>query len=127
MEEILRRVPSLRMISAHNAELGLELARKYLPDVIVMDINLPGMNGVEAHKKLMRDKRTRDIPVIALSANAMEGDIRRGLKAGFHSYLTKPIDVIEVLEGINAGLEEAISRQASGKSKESSRPSSATG
>ena len=102
------------MVSAHNAELGLELARKFLPDVTFMDINRPGMNGIEALKELKNTEGTCTIPVVALSANAMERDRRKGLEAGFHCYLTKPIDVVEVLAGINSALDEAIFRRESG-------------
>ena len=111
MEEIIEQIPNLRMVSAHNAELGVELARKYLPDVILMDINQPGMNGIEALNELKRIRETRAIPVVALSANAMDRDKKKGLEAGFYCYLTKPIDVVEVLTGINAALDEATSRQ----------------
>jgi CheY-like chemotaxis protein len=99
------------MASAHNAELSLERAHKYQPDVILMGINLPGMNGIEALYKLTCSKKTRYIPVIALPTNAMKGNKKKGLEAGFCGYLTKPI---EVLAGVNAALEEAISRQAWG-------------
>ena len=127
MEEIIALIPNVQMLSAHNAELGLELARKYRPDVILMDINLPGMNGTEALEELKRIKETRTIPVVALSANAGESDIRKGLKAGFHNYLTKPIRVVEVLSGIEAVLEEGTLRKTPGRKTRRSRPSSATG
>ena len=106
MEEIITLIPDLQMISSHTAELGLELARRYRPDVILMDINLPGMNGIEAVKELKRGKEMFAIPVIALSANARESDVKKGLKAGFGNYLTKPIQVAEVLSGIEAALEK---------------------
>ena len=99
------------MVSAHNAELGVELARKYLSDVILMDINLPGMNEIEVLNELKRIRETRAIPVVALLANAMDRDKKKGLEAGFYCYLTKPIDVVEVLMEINAALDEATSRQ----------------
>jgi PAS domain S-box-containing protein len=113
MEEIVEHIPNLRMVSAHNAELGIEVARKYRPDVILMDINLPGMSGIDALKELKVIKETRAIPVVALSANAMGSDIKDGLKAGFHGYLTKPVKVAEVLFGIEAALAEGNSRKAS--------------
>jgi CheY-like chemotaxis protein len=127
MEEIIALIPNVQMLSAHNAELGLELARKYRPDVILMDINLPGMNGTEALEELKRIKETRTIPVVALSANAGESDIRKGLKAGFHNYLTKPIRVTEVLSEIEAAIEEGTSRMASGTETAPTPRSSATG
>ena len=113
MEEIISLIPNLQMLSAHTAELGLELARKYQPDVILMDINLPGMNGIEALKELKRIKETSAIPVMALSASAMKSDIKKGMKAGFDNHLTKPINVAEVLSGIEAALEAKTSRKAS--------------
>jgi CheY-like chemotaxis protein len=75
IEEIIGHVPDLRMISAHNAELGLDLARQRRPDLILMDINLPGMDGVQALEALRRDETTRDIPVVAISDAAMPGDL----------------------------------------------------
>ncbi len=87
----------LSMLNARSAELGLEMARTQRPDIILLDINLPGMNGFEALGHLQRDKRTCDIPVVALTANAMERDIRRGLEAGFVEYLTKPLDIIQLV------------------------------
>lgn len=109
MERIVQRVDGLALISAHNAELALALAEARQPDLIVMDINLPGIDGVEAMKRLRANPKTRAIPVIALSASAMPTDIKRGLSAGFRDYLIKPIKVEEVLAAIkaNAGKAEA--------------------
>jgi len=87
----------LAMLSAHSAELGLEMARARRPDIILLDINLPGMNGFEALGILQNDTTTRDIPVIAITANAMERDIKKGLDAGFVDYLTKPLDIIQLV------------------------------
>lgn len=102
MERIVQRVDGLTLISAHNAELALALAETRQPDLIVMDINLPGIDGVEAMKRLRANPKTRAIPVIALSASAMPTDIKRGLSAGFRDYLIKPIKVEEVLAAIKA-------------------------
>lgn len=101
MQHIVGRMPRFKLFTAHNAELGLELAVSKQPDMIIMDINLPGMNGLEALKHLQQDPLTQTIPVIALSANAMPRDIERGLAAGFANYLTKPIRVNEVREAIH--------------------------
>jgi CheY-like chemotaxis protein len=84
---------------------GIQLARDNHPDVILMDINLPGMNGIEALKILRSDIATARIPVIALSANAMPLDIERGLKAGFLSYITKPIKVDEFMQALDVALD----------------------
>lgn len=97
MEQIVLQVPGLEMISAHNAELGLELAESRRPELIILDINLPGMDGFEALGRLRGNDATKDIPVIALSARAMQRDIEKGVAAGFRCYLTKPIKVDEVV------------------------------
>jgi signal transduction histidine kinase/ActR/RegA family two-component response regulator len=85
------------MFGAYSAELGLQMARSRRPDIILLDINLPGMNGFEALDILKNDAVTRDIPVVAISANAMERDIKKGLDAGFVDYLTKPVDIIQLV------------------------------
>ena len=100
MEQIMRRFAGITLISAHNASLALALVESAQPDVIVLDINLPGMNGIEALDRLQREEATRDIPVIALSANALPGDIKRGLEVGFRHYLTKPINIPKFLDAL---------------------------
>ena len=104
MELIVGQVEGLSMLSAHTAELGIELARTRQPDLIILDINLPGMSGLEAVGQLIEDEKTRDIPIMALSAAATKRDMEEGLKAGFSRYLTKPISVPEVLSAIENGL-----------------------
>ena len=96
----MRRFAGITLISAHNASLALALVESARPDVIVLDINLPGMNGIEALDRLQREEATRDIPVIALSANALPGDIKRGLEVGFRHYLTKPINIPKFLDAL---------------------------
>lgn len=93
VENVMARRPNIRMFSAPQAEIGIELARAHKPDVILMDINLPGMDGYEALAWLRSNEDTRHIPVVALSANAMPQDIEQGLAAGFSHYLTKPINI----------------------------------
>jgi PAS domain S-box-containing protein len=93
MQQIFARRPELELRDAHTAELGIELARAQPPQLILMDINLPGMNGFAALAELKADVRTASIPVIAVSANAMKGDQERGMTAGFVDYLTKPINI----------------------------------
>ncbi|MDP6884097.1 MAG: ATP-binding protein, partial [Rhodospirillales bacterium] len=78
MEVIVAGIGDVAMISAHNAELGIELAKSKSPDLIILDINLPGMDGFEALRKLQSLEKTKNIPVIALSANAMPKDVERG-------------------------------------------------
>ena len=104
IEQIIARRPDLRLLSAADGELGIEYARAYLPDVILMDINLPGISGGEALKILRADPATAHIPIIALSANALPSDIAKGLNAGFFNYLTKPIKVNQFLEALNAAM-----------------------
>ena len=91
VEAMLRQQSHLKLISATHGEFGLELARRYKPQVILLDIHLPGMDGYKVLEALKTDPITRDIPVIALSADAMPIDIDRGLQAGFIQYLTKPV------------------------------------
>lgn len=91
----------LKLLQAPDARLGIELAKAHKPDLILMDINLPGMDGYEALKKLKADPSFDSTPVIALSANAMESDIKKGLSAGFVEYVPKPINVRSFLEIVN--------------------------
>lgn len=100
MEQIVQEYTNIRMVSAHNAELGLEIALKFRPDLILMDIDLPGMDGLEAIRRLKAEDATRDIPVIAVSANAMPDDVKKGMKLGIKDYLIKPIRVQKFLTAI---------------------------
>jgi CheY-like chemotaxis protein len=86
---------------------GIEIGRASQPDVILMDINLPDISGVEALRILRSDPATAFIPVVAISANAMPGDIKKGLEAGFFRYITKPIKVDEFMGALDAALEFA--------------------
>ena len=83
------------MLSARDGTRGVQIARTALPDVILMDINLPGISGITALRILAEDPATAHIPVVALSANAIPRDIKKGLETGFFRYLTKPIKVNE--------------------------------
>ena len=107
VKELIERFPELRLLTAVNGSLGIELARAILPEVILMDINLPGISGIKALKILREDPATAHIPVIALSANAMARDIEKGLEAGFFRYITKPIKIKEFMETLKAALELA--------------------
>jgi PAS domain S-box-containing protein len=104
MESIVSRLPDYRLLTAANAEDGLVLARTHLPDLILMDINLPGMSGYEAMKKLRETEETRHIRVLALSAFAMSEDSAKGKAAGFHDYITKPIDIERLSTAIRMAL-----------------------
>jgi len=104
METIIDRMDGISLISAHNAELGMSMAEEHQPGLILMDINLPGMDGIAAMKVLSQQEETKDIPVIALSAAAMKNDIERGMAAGFKGYLSKPFKVQEIIETIEKEL-----------------------
>ncbi len=105
VEQIIARHPHLTLITATNGDLGVALARSALPDLILMDINLPGISGFEAMNIIRAHPETAHIPVVAVSANAMPLDVKRGLKAGFFRYITKPIRVSEFMEAVNLALE----------------------
>ncbi|MHB1145774.1 MAG: PAS domain S-box protein [Thiobacillus sp.] len=107
VEQIIEGHPHVRMLSARDATLGIALARAHLPEVILMDINLPGISGIQALKILREDPATAHIPVLAISANAMPRDIEKGLQAGFFRYLTKPIKVNEFMDALDSALELA--------------------
>jgi CheY-like chemotaxis protein len=107
VEELIARFPDLGLLTAVNGTLGIEIARATQPEVILMDINLPGISGITALKILRDDPATAHIPVIALSANAMARDIDKGLEAGFFRYLTKPIKIKELMDTLNEALEMA--------------------
>ncbi|WP_437774547.1 PAS domain S-box protein [Sorangium sp. So ce1097] len=96
MEELISEFERVHLTTAPNAEIGIELARARRPDVVIMDINLPGMSGYEAMRRLQEWPETRAIPVIALSAAAMARDTRRAEEAGFYRYLTKPVKLDEL-------------------------------
>jgi CheY-like chemotaxis protein len=104
VEQLIARRAEMRMLSASNAKLGISLARAHQPEIILMDINLPGISGVEALKLLREDPSTKHIPVIALSANAMPLDIKKGLESGFFRYLTKPIKINEFMDTLDVAL-----------------------
>ena len=112
VEQLIGRRPDLRLLSAGDGNLGIQLARAHRPEVILMDINLPGISGIEALKLLRDDPSTAHIPVVALSANAMPRDIQKGLQAGFFRYLTKPIKVTEFMETLDGALEFAAREAA---------------
>lgn len=108
LEELAANTDYLRVVTAESAEQGLEMLEaqkpEQKPDLILMDIQLPGMDGFEAMERLQQDPQTRAIPVIALSANAMADDLERGRELGFFSYLTKPIDVQRFYQVVDAAL-----------------------
>ena len=114
VEELIARRPDLRLLTAVNGTLGIELARASQPEMILMDVNLPDISGIEAMKVLREDPVTAHIPIVALSANAMPRDIEKGLQAGFFRYLTKPIKVNEFMDTLSKSLEFAEQRAERG-------------
>jgi CheY-like chemotaxis protein len=110
VKELIARRPDMRLLSAMDGARGIEIARAAQPDVILMDINLPGISGIRAMQILAEDLITAHIPVIALSANAMPRDIEKGLDAGFFRYLTKPIRVNEFMDTLDVALKLAAAR-----------------
>jgi PAS domain S-box-containing protein len=117
IEDLIARRPDIRLLSARDGLRGVEIARASLPDVILMDINLPGISGIRALQILAQDPTTAHIPVVALSANAMPRDIAKGLEAGFFRYLTKPIKVNEFMATLDIALEFAKTRSGAAHRK----------
>ena len=118
VEDIMARRPDIRLLSARDAVSGINMALASLPDVILMDINLPGISGIEALQILAENPVTAHIPVVALSANAMPSDIEKGLEAGFIRYLTKPIKVNQFMETLDMVLKYAKTEAALAAKKE---------
>jgi len=104
VDQLIALRPDMRLLGAEDGRQGIMMARAQLPDVILMDINLPGINGIQALRILREDMTTKHIPVLALSANAMPRDIEKGMQAGFFRYLTKPIKINEFMEALDTGL-----------------------
>ena len=118
VEDILARRPDIRLLSARDGVTGIKMALASLPDVVLMDINLPGISGIEALKILADNPTTAHIPIVALSANAIPSDIEKGLEAGFFRYLTKPIKVSQFLETLDMVLKHAKTKAAPAGKKE---------
>jgi PAS domain S-box-containing protein len=112
VEDLVARRPDIRLLGAKDGRSGVEIACASQPDVILMDINLPGMSGIAALRILAEAPATAHIPVVALSANAMPRDIAKGLEAGFFRYLTKPIKVNEFMDTLDVALKFAETRSA---------------
>jgi CheY-like chemotaxis protein len=112
VEDLIARRPDIRLLTARDGTRGIEIARASRPDVILMDINLPGISGIQALKILRADSATAHIPVVALSANAIPCNIEKGLEAGFLRYLTKPIKVNEFMDTLDVALKFAKTESA---------------
>jgi len=112
VEDLIARRSDLRLLSARDGNHGIQIARESQPDLILMDINLPGISGIAALRILAEDPLTSHIPVVALSANAIPRDIEKGLEAGFFRYLTKPIKVDEFMKTLDIALDYAEAHSA---------------
>ena len=107
VENLMERRSDITLLTARDGHSGVQIAGSALPDVILMDINLPGISGIKALQLLQSDPATAHIPVVALSANAMQRDIDKGIEAGFFRYLTKPIKINEFMTTLDEALEFA--------------------
>jgi signal transduction histidine kinase/CheY-like chemotaxis protein len=115
VEHIISDLTYLRLLSAFDGKQGIALACSQLPSIILMDITLPDMRGIDLLKTLQLDPRTAHIPIIALSGNTLANDVQLGLEAGFFRYLTKPIKVQELINALNDAL--AVSKTHYTRSK----------
>jgi PAS domain S-box-containing protein len=106
IERILERTPEIRVLSAMQGGLGLDLARQHCPDLILLDLNLPDMTGNEVLRRLREDPSTLDIPVVMVSADATSQQRERLLAAGAQAYLTKPLDVTQLIQILKQMLPE---------------------
>src|SRR5688572_25009770 len=118
VEDLIARRPDIQLLSAAGGIRGIEIAHASRPDVILLDINLPDVSGIEVLRILTEDPATAHIPVVALSANAMPRDIEKGLKAGFFRYLTKPIKVNEFMDTLDIALKFAQTQALRPRSEE---------
>jgi signal transduction histidine kinase/CheY-like chemotaxis protein len=118
VEDLIARRADIRLLTARDGNRGIEMARASRPEVILMDINLPGISGIKALTILAEDPATAHIPVVALSANAMPHDIEKGLEAGFFRYLTKPIKVNEFMDTLDVALKFAKTQSACANKEE---------
>jgi len=100
VKRIIFHYPNLNFLSASNAFEGIEIAKTQIPDLILMDIHMPDMDGLTAFKELKLIEETKEIPIIALSADAMDKSIKKALDMGFNDYITKPIDLKKLLSSI---------------------------
>ena len=105
VSQVLKARPEIALVSAHTGEMGLELARMHHPDVILLDIHLPGMDGFEVLKNLRKEEATCHIPVLALSADDKSRDTEQGKEAGFYGYIIKPIDIKKFLKTVDNALQ----------------------
>ena len=108
MQQLLEELSDYQLTLCHSAELGIELAIRQQPELILMDINLPGISGIDAMAQLKANECTQHIPVVAVSANAMESSRRKAMEAGFSDYLTKPIELGQVMAVLEQHLQPLV-------------------
>ena len=106
ISQIMERLRTVELVTAHSPQLGLDIASVRDMDLILLDINLPGMNGYEMLIKLRDMDKYKNIPVLAVSANAMPEDIEKGRRAGFDEYITKPVNIQNFIKTIELHLRE---------------------
>jgi CheY-like chemotaxis protein len=102
----LIKIGKYRMLEANDAESGIEQIREKQPDLVLMDIQLPGMDGLSATKVIKEDPDLKDIPIVALTSFAMQGDEEKALAVGCTGYITKPIDTRKFLETVSQYLKD---------------------
>ncbi|WP_230370666.1 ATP-binding response regulator [Paludibacterium denitrificans] len=101
LTQIFSRRPNYHLVTAHSSDLGIELALAYQPNLILLDINMPGMNGHEVLRILKTQPTLKSTPIMAVTANALPSDIEKGLAAGFSDYQTKPINIHSFLQAVD--------------------------
>jgi CheY-like chemotaxis protein len=106
MHQIVDQLQGITLLTAEEASAGIELAKEKHPDLIFMDLNLPNMSGTEAFQRLQLNTRTREIPVVAISADAMQENIDRTLEMGFRAYITKPLRMAAIIRAIEKTYED---------------------
>lgn len=104
MQQIIKLRSGFELIHASTAEMGLEIALTQPLDLILLDLNLPGMDGYSALEQLQENKTTASVPVIAVTANAMPEEVEKGKQVGFFEYITKPIDIDMLFKTVNKAL-----------------------
>jgi CheY-like chemotaxis protein len=107
MTHMLEQVPGVRVLQAHTPQLGIDLAQAYLPQLILLDINMPDMDGYKVLARLRSVEALRQVPIVAVTANALPKDVARGLAAGFEDYITKPLDVPVFMKKVQAWLADS--------------------
>lgn len=104
VEAILSRIPMVKLVTAMQGHLAMDMAREHLPDLILLDVHLPDMNGADLLATLKQEPETKEIPVIVISADATSTQVHRLMELGARKYLTKPIVVKEFIDVINEAL-----------------------